>query len=429
MLAAELVDVGIFASTERYGDLSMHAVIDLARTFGHAELTRALERTIADFPVLGMRYEPRFFRDRWVPVRGPVGDAVVTASAPREPESLEALEAETLAWTRRALDPRRDRPIRLVSLERPGGGSRLVVSLLHLAVDGAGVAAVGHVLGSHLYGVTPSAPVTARRDLGHALAGLRFYHAPLLTRGLGHVLSQSVRAALAGPRTSTFPTRASREPTVRHLVIEAPELARLRARAPGASINDLLVAGLARAAARRIERGPAVVLYTMDLRRFAGRAALTATNTSSIMTTLVPREATRDLASATRAVAKATKLHQESLAGPAFLLLPMALAGGAPHALVRRFLPNLHPLVVDLPLARGLLVTNVGKIDHGLAAFGADVERVRIVGPNIERVGVPAVVAWGLGGALHLELYGAPCLAPEAVDELGRELHEGLELG
>lgn len=426
MLPAELADVGIFASQGRYGDMSMHAVIDLSRRFSRDELTRALERTIVDFPVLGMRYEPRFLRDRWVRVPGPTGDAVVSAAAPDEPEALERV---TLEWTRRQLEPTRDRPIRLVSLERSGKGSRLVVSLLHLAVDGAGVAAVGHVLGSHLYGVSPAAPVTARRDLGHALAGLRLYHLPLLARGLGQVLTQPLRTAVAGTRTRPFQATNAGAPSVRHLVLDAETLARLRARAPGASINDLLVAGLARAAARRTARGPAVVLYTMDLRRFARRAALTATNTSSIMTTLVPREATRDLASATRAVAEVTKRHRASLAGPAFLLLPMALAGAAPHGLVRKFVPSIHPVVVDLPLARGLLVTNVGKVDHGLAAFGDDVERVRIIGPNVERVGVPAVVAWGLRGALHLELFGPPGLAPEAVDELGRELHEALELG
>jgi NRPS condensation-like uncharacterized protein len=116
------------------------------------------------------------------------------------------------------------------------------------------------------------------------------------------------------------------------------------------------------------------------------------------------------------------------LAGPAFILTPLTLAAGSPHAWARQVTRLLHPVLIDLPLRRGLVFTNVGRIDEGLAAFGEDIERIRVVGPNIEGVPVPAVVAFGYRGELHLQLFGAPGLAPEALVELERELSEALEL-
>jgi len=76
MLQAELADVGLFSSMARYGDLGIHAVIDLRRSFSRQELERAVDGAIAAFPVLGRSYEPRFWRDRWRKVEGPVSEAV-----------------------------------------------------------------------------------------------------------------------------------------------------------------------------------------------------------------------------------------------------------------------------------------------------------------------------------------------------------------
>ncbi|MBI4957503.1 MAG: hypothetical protein HY908_36185 [Myxococcales bacterium] len=421
MLPAELVDAGLFGSMPRYGDLCMHAVVDLRRTFARAELERALAATIGDFPVLGRCYEPRFWRDRWVPVESPLAAAVHVVEEPGD------LEAETARWARRSMDTTRERPVRIVSLGRRTG-SRLVVSVSHLAVDGAGMAAVGHVLGSHLYGVAPAAPVDRRRDLARALAKLRWFHLPVLARDVVGTLLRPLRTVAAARRERPYAASTGPAPVWRHLVVSADELATLRARCGGASVNDLLLAAVARIAADRAGPGEVAVHYTMDLRRY-GAPRFTAANTSSILTAFVPRKALGTLEDAAAAVASITARHRQGLAGPAFVLTPVALALGTPHGVLRRMVRAIHPVAVDLPLSRGLIVTNVGRLDDGLEAFGADVEHVAVIGPNLHGVPVPAIVAYGFRGALCLELFAAPSLGAAALDELERELVVALERG
>lgn len=419
---AELADVGLFGSIDRFGDLGVHAMVDLRRSFTREELEQAFRRTVTDFPVLGCVYRPGFFRDAWMPTREPLSDAVhVVAEGD--------LEAETYRWTRKPLDACADRPLRVVSLAR-GKGCRLIVSLSHLAVDGAGMGAVGHVFGSHLYGLPPATPVESRRDLGPTLAGLSWKHLPVLARDAVTTLLQPLRTYAAGRRETSYASSPWHEATSRRVILEPDEVRALQARcAPGLSVNDLLVSAMARVSAQRTRKGPVVVIYTMDLRRFAGRAHLSATNASSILTAVVPREATGELASAAAAVRKLTARHRSSLVGPAFLLVPLALAAGTPHGLLRRVVPRLHTVLVDVPLDRGLILTNVGRIDPGLAPFADDLEDVRLHGPNIRGVSTPTVVAFGFRGRLHLELFAPPGLGEAALDSLERELHDALELG
>jgi NRPS condensation-like uncharacterized protein len=421
MVDAELADVVLFGSAPRFGDMCIHAAVDLSRSFPPGALERAVEATAAAFPVLGSRYEPGFFRDRWVPVEGPVSRAVHVVDAPAD------VDAETLAWVRRPIEVTRDPPIRVVSLGRRAG-SRLILSLAHLAVDGAGVAAVAHVLGAHLQGVPPALPVDQRRDAGRTLGRLRWYHAPTLAREVAALLVQPLRMLTAGRRERPYPAEVPGEAGFRHLAISAEDLDRLKASARGATVNDLLIAALARAAATRSSQGPVPVVYTMDLRRYASSPRLTAANISSMLSVLVPRDALLDLPSAAAAVAAITRRHREGLAGPAFLLAPTLIAAGAPHAWVRRALPALHPVLVDLPFRRGLLLTNVGKIDEGIGVFGDAIEDLRVIGPSITGVPIPLVVAFGFRGRLHLELFGPPGLSTGALAELEGEIREGLGL-
>lgn len=423
MLPAQLSDVALHASMSRYGDLCIHAVIDLRRAFSREDLERALTATIADFPVLGRAYEARFWRDRWRPVAGPVSDAVHVVDDPAD------LEAETTAWIRRRITFTRERPVRIVSLRRRGG-SRVILSVMHLAVDGGGAAAVGHVLGSHLYGVRPSAPADPRRDIRSSMDGLRWVHLPVLARDVARSLVQPLRTVTAALRVRPYPDGGRSAASWRHLVIRDPELGAIKARcrANGASVNDALIAALARVAAGRSTAGPLAVLYTMDLRRYARAPRLTAANTSSILTAIVPRAAIGDLAATAGAVAAITSRHRRGLDGPAYLAAPLALGAAAPHGIARRFTRWMFPLLVDAPLRRGFLVTNVGRLDDGLAAFGDDIEALRIVGPNIDGVRVPVVVAYGLRGELHLELYAPAGLSVKALDDLEGELRTALEL-
>lgn len=422
-IPAELTDVALFGSTPRFGDMMIHAVIDLRRSFDRAALVRAAEGAIAAFPVLGRRYEPRFFRDRWAPVPGPAADAVhVVEDAPD-------LEAATRAFIERPIVATRDRPFRIVSLPR-GSGSRLLISISHLAVDGAGVGAVGHVIGAHLYGVSPALPVDTRRHARSTLGGLKLWHLPALARDLADAAAKPLAIFAAARRERPYPQGLSRALIVRRVVVEAPDLARLKASlaAQRATVNDALVAALARAAAARSTGGPVVVLYTMDLRRYAAAPRLRAANISTILSVVVPRRALSDPAETTRAVARITARHRATLAGPASLLAPLSIGLGSPHGLLRRVVPLLHPILVDLPLSRGLLVTNVGRLDDGLGPFGADIEDLRVVGPNVTGISVPLVVAFGFRGALHLEVFGAPGLSEDAVRDLEGEIRRAFTI-
>jgi NRPS condensation-like uncharacterized protein len=416
----ELPDVGLYGAMDRYGDIGIHAVIDLARTFSKGELERAMAATLADFPVLDHRYVTGLWRDRWLPVAGPVSDAVHV-------EDTIDVEARTAAWVRRPLDATRERQLRLVALTRPGG-QRIVLTITHLAVDGAGIAAVGHVLGAHLYGVRPAVPVEPRRDVWHALEGLRWFHWLQVARGLASAALRPIRQYAAAPRERPYPAEPGAEASWRHVVVPKEHLEETRRRCANATVNDVLIAAFARVAGGRSSDGPVVVTYTMDLRRYGKAARLTAANTSSILSAIVPRHALTDLETAARAVSEVTARDRENLAGPAFLLGPYALAVGAPHGLARGLVQLLSPAMVDLPLERGLLVTNVGRIDDGLLAFGEDLQAVRIVGPSVRGMPVPVVVAFGFRGALHLELFAGPGLGERALDELEREIHEALGL-
>lgn len=419
MLTAELCDVGLFGAMPQYGDLSVHVVIDLRRSFSRAELERAVEAAITAFPVLGHCYEPHFWRDRWVPVSTPVSEAVRIVSHPGD------LEADTRAWVRRPIRGTSERPVRVVSLARPEG-IRLILSLLHVAVDGAGVGAVGNVIGASLYGTTPSLPTDQRRDIWAVLERLHWYHAPLVVRDLAATLALPLRVLKAGPRKASYPKGPSGHLSFRRLVISAPELEAIKARchAQGATVNDVLVAALARVGAARSSTGPVPVIYTMDLRRYAASPRLFAANLSSILAVLVPRKAVGDLSTTAGAVARITVKQRRGFEGPAFVFTVMAMAGLLPHGAIRGTIPAL----VRLPLDRGLAVTNVGRLDEGLKAFGSDIEDIRVIGPNIKGSPVPLVVVFGFRGALHIEIVGAPEVAVAALEQYEHDLRSALEL-
>jgi len=50
MIPAELADVGLYESMSRYGDLCIHAVIDLRRTFTREAIERA-SKTLRDLRI------------------------------------------------------------------------------------------------------------------------------------------------------------------------------------------------------------------------------------------------------------------------------------------------------------------------------------------------------------------------------------------
>lgn len=403
-----------------YGDLIMHVVLDLRRGFTSEQLTQALIRTIECFPVLGCRYEARLRRDSWVPVTTPISEALII-------EGHVDLEPRTEFWLRQPIVASTQRQVRVVALEHESQ-LRLLVSVLHLAVDGAGLAAVGHVLGAYLYDGEPSLPVESRRDFWRTVDGLRWFHWPLALRSVVQSALLPLRQQAAAPREKAYPAAVRGEANWRTIVISASQLAKLRQRCDGATINDLLVAVMARVAAVRSTSGPVVVTYTMDLRRYGAGPRLIAANVSAVLAALVPRHALSSLPSTVRAVATQTAVHRNTLAGPALVLLIKLLCGSLPHTLVRQLVRPLAIAAVDLPLSRGVLITNVGRIDDGLAMFGDDLVGIRIVGPTTNNFPVPLVVAFGFRGELHLQLYAGPQLAASSLDELAAEILHSLSV-
>lgn len=417
----ELTDVGLFAAMERYGSLAISAVLDVRRAFSRGELERALEATIADFPVLGHRYEPGFWRDRWVAVDEPLSRSVLVL------EGVD-VEAETERWVHRPIAATRERQIRLVAIGRGQGRTRLILTVLHLAVDGGGLAAVGHVFGARLYGLEPAAPVDARRDLWRTLEGLRPHHWLAMPVALLRSLRRPLEHFTSGRRRRDLGRSAGEGPVCRHVTLDDRELAAIRERIGGKlSVNDLLVAALARVSAERSDGDRVNVLYTMDLRRYRREAGLVAANISGVLSVVVPRSVTGDIATAAEAVATLTARERDLLAGPAFVLGPLALGAGAPHGIARSVTALLAPAVVEMPLERGLLVTNVGRIDHGLRGFSEDLEAVRIVGPQLSLFPVPVVVAYGFRGRLCLSINAPPGFGGAALAELEADILRALE--
>lgn len=415
---APILDVALFGAMERYGDLCMTAVIDLTRAFDRAVIEDAVRRTVEAFPVLGARYEKNWWRDRWVPMDGPVTDAVHF-----EPNG--DLEARTEAWVRAPIDPTRERPIRVVVLERPTG-VRLVLSLLHIAVDGAGVAAVGHVFGAHLYGVAPSLPTGGPRDIVSALGGLKWFHLPVLARGLVTTTLRPLLHWLAAPRTDAYPSEPGASASWRTFVIPPEEMTRTRERCGGATVNDVLVGVFARIAAKRSQEKNVVVSYTIDLRRYGKEARLVAANTSSVMSAILPRDALGTLERAVVAASEATRRDRDRLYGPALVLGPTLLGVVVPHGVARGIIPLVGTAAVDVPLDRGMAFTNVGRIDDGLRAFGDDIENIRIIGPRTTNTVIPVVVAFGFRGALHLEMYVGPGVGPEVLEVIEAEFRDAI---
>lgn len=420
MLRAEIADVALFAASERFGDMAIHAAIDVRRAYSRAALEQAVGAAIEAFPVLGHCYEPGFWRDRWRVVEGPVGDVVHEAEA-------DDVEVETTRWVRTPIALTRERPIRVVCL-RSSDTTRLLLTVMHLAVDGAGLAAVAHVLGAHLHGERPALPIDRRRSLGSVLERVDPRQLPLLAAQVVEALLLPSRVLSAARREQPYPADGSAHACWRWLVVSAPELARLKERCAGVSVNDILLAALARMTATRAGEGDVAVSYTMDLRRYAATPRLSAANTSTILTVMVPRDEITDLVATARSIARTTRRQRDGLAGPASMLAPMTLGSVVSHALVRRVGPSVARALVDLPLSRALLVTNVGRIDDGIAAFGDAVERVRIIGPNLRSVPVPGLVAYGYRGELHLELLAAPGLGEPTLDAVERELRAALEV-
>lgn len=410
-LPATVFDVGLFGMAPVLGHLHQHAVVDLRRTVSPAELGRALAATIDDFPVLGCRYETRPLRDRWVPLEEP---------PPLVVEETADVEAATRRWVLAELNPCRDRPIRLVLLPTEGG-CRLVLTLLHIAVDGGGTLAVAQSLAAHLNGHAPDTPVERRRDVLQAFERVRWWSLPLLVAPLLGEVLLPLRLRVLPPRTHPLDVHPAAPPTWTTIRLSAEQTATLKAAAKdgGATMNDALLFALCRVGATYSESGPLWAAFTIDVRRYLARPRRIAANLSAISFVRLPRSRLDDGLSV---VAAETKRQSRRLLGLSYIGAVALALGPLPHALARRVARLLARTSFRLPMQRALAVTNLGRLDEGLAGFGDDLAALRLVGPCVRDAPIPIVVATGLRGGLQLDVYAPAGIGEDGLKTFGGRL-------
>ncbi|MEL6178770.1 MAG: hypothetical protein AAFS10_07445, partial [Myxococcota bacterium] len=163
---ASILDAIFLAIDPQMGQIEAHACLDLTLDLTLDQIHQALAATVVDLPVLGCCYTAHPIRDRWVPSSAPISDAVFVES------DTDDLDMATRRWLSRPLDPRLNRPIRIVWMPHPDGGCRLLVTLLHIVVDGGGMMAIAQVFGAHLLGIHPQLPIDTRRGPELALERL-----------------------------------------------------------------------------------------------------------------------------------------------------------------------------------------------------------------------------------------------------------------
>ena len=417
VLPATSADVALVAAARIVGVLTHHALVDLAHDLDDDTLMRAVERTLADLPLLDCRYVHGQLRDRWESVDTPVEDDLHI-------ESVAEVEAATRSWIAHPMTPEGGRQVRVVLLRHPTG-TRMLLSLTHAAVDGAGSMAVAATLGAHLTG-QPRAPIEPRRSLTLPLSGL-----PLKARALLPLLvakeGLSPLAMLRQPAHGAF--SGSGPPGWTDIVLDAHHTSALKARAKavGGTLNDALVTALAQVAAHNAQGERTWVAYTVNFRRYLGPPPrLIAGNLSGIATVNLPTELALG-PHALPAVVQQTRHHLNRLSALAHFVGLATPIRVLPHRVAHRVVPWMSRVLIRSALRRALVVTNIGRIDAGLGAFGDLVDNLRIVGPSADRAPIPTVAAFGLKGRLHLHVHAAT--GQPAADALARELYLALQRG
>lgn len=416
---AEFLDTVYLAIAARHGHAALHVRLDLLRAYSSAALRNAVERAVRVFPVLDCCYERHLWRDRWQPDTSPLGLIVhsETASGSGDP----GVEDWLGQWINRPLDPYARRPFRVVQREAPDGGATLLISVLHAAADGAGVAAIVHELACSLSGSTRPLPEPAARGLLPLVRALSVDTLARLPRDLVDATLQPLSLRSVSPRG---PVRRvggeSASAQVRSLTLAGQDFRLLRRACSqvGATLNDGLLALMAMVTAELTEGGPVPVYYTASLRRAVPQAAATAANLSAGQVVLLPRSAVGSLAHTTAAIARITRGHKRAVPGLSMALSQWLSLAWMPHAFVRHtaVLPFEH---MGLSLfRRALLFTNVGALDEHVAPFGADLQSASIMGPFVDAFPAPIIMATGFRGTVTLQLCAGAGLPSAELDDL-----------
>ncbi len=409
-LRGELAEAVMSGIAGDHPHMHLHVVLDLRRAFDREALgdaARAVQRT---FPVLGSRHERRWWRDRWValgedPARRVHHDVIAE----------DGLQRATEAWVARELDVETEAPWRVLALSHDAG-CRLIVTVHHFVGDGAGALAVANVFLARLFERPPRAPAGTDRSLGQIFRGLGLRDLPTVLAELWREAFKP--AALVGTSPVRFAGGSdTRAPRWRTLSFDVDETARFTdaCRAADATVNDGLVATLARV--KRSE-GPSArvgVAYTIDTRRYLREPFNVVTNLPAVELVALDAGDLEDPAAAIRAAARCTASQKRRLPGIAYNLLPFLTLWWMPHGAIRRvgalFIERLLGLV-----GRVLVMTNLGAMDDYLAPAGEDLDRAHVVGPFVGRVDVPVVTATGFRGTLTLAVGANGRLATSALD-------------
>ena len=422
-LPAEIVEVVVHALERAHPHVHLYLLVDLRRRFSKDELVSALRGLVAAFPVLGCRYQPRWWRDRWVPWQGDLAEMCHVAHT-------DDLEAATTAWAARPMRYLEEPTVRLAFFGHVDGeGGRLVLGLHHMTADGGGTKAAGAVLAALLCGVEPDPPVSDDRALRNVIRSLSLKDLPVLLQemALESVTPLSmlrVQALDHGPPGGS----GAPEPQWSPVVLQPQRALRFAAaaKAQGATINDALVASVARMAARRSERGPVMVAYTVDLRRYLPVKRAQVTNLAGVSMVVLARAATRSASDSVDAVVSVIGEQKRRLTGLAYALLPAFTVGWLPHAIVRR----VGALIIGQILKRfhrAIAVTNIGSLDAVLAPFGDDATSASVTGPFIHGNIVPIITVTGYRGSLTLQVVSTNTHSRAYLETFATELEATLE--
>ena len=416
---AQLTEVLLHGTEADLPHVHLHLSVDLIRPYPREQLEAAARRVIEVFPVLGCRLRPSWWRDRWLPWGGDVADLVHV-------ERTDDLASTTRSQVARRFDHVTAPTWRLAQLEHVGG-ARLLISLHHMTGDGGGLKALANVLVASLAGVEPSPEPTASRSMLAPLWRLRLRDLPVLAlefvrEGLQPLSVLRVRKL----RRGFAPGDGAPDPAWRTVALRGEAASSFidGCKAQGATINDGLVAAVARLSGERGERGPVAAGYTIDLRRYLPPTSRI-TNLHGVSLVVLPRRLAGDPERTLRAVSDRIGEQKRRLPGLAYTLLPLLLIGWLPHGLLRR----VGRLVLNNVLAsinRALAVTNIGALDETLAPLGDNATAASVIGPFVHGLPLPVITATGFRGGLTLHVESTGSVAAEALDELAEELTSAL---
>ena len=395
-IPAEFVEPGLLTLNRAGQHLQLAFVLDVAGDVPAHHIVSAVRGVVAAFPVLGCRYEKRFWRDAWVPAPDlPIARIV------RE-HVLASLDEQTRSLAVEPIDPFAAWPFR-VDVVRSPGAVRFVVSAVHLVVDGHGLLCLVSEICAQLVGRSaPNGPMD--RGVGQLMRSFHLADWLLLCR---QVLREGLRPfalPFVGRWDGAFQTRRPATIEVAHVTLPAEVVAEFIARCKrvGATVNDGLVAVAARIAGKRSHGSRSGAAYTVNLRRFLSDSPPITANLTGASLVILPRSLTvGEVDALLRSVSRKTGDQKRSLPGLSFLMMPALVLGWVPHALLHR--PNTWVFrLFSGPMQRLQTITNVGVVDSYVAPLEDRVLAAFMIAPFGAGFPTPIVMATTFRGSMTL---------------------------